>query len=476
MLWIPVNRQLDIALNRQLYEQIRERILSGELRSGDKLPSTRELAKELQLSRNVVLEAYDQLLAEGFLMAERGSGTYVAEGAYLEDGYVSRSAVSYAQATEETGERTVIDFRSGIPALDAVPRKSWGKLSREAWLDTPPAAFGYGVPEGRLELRRALAQYLSRTRGVRCLPEQIVMTSGATQALTLAARLLLTAGDPVLIEDPITRDIQSIFSQAGAELHPLPTDEQGMMTALLPHNIHPAFIFITPSHQFPLGGTLSIQRRIQLVHYARERDCYLVEDDYDIEFRHEGPPISSLQGLEPERVLYIGSFSKILSPALRLGYLVLPRHLVEACRSLKWFSDLHTSSLDQLVLSRYIENGGLERHIGRMKKLYRGRRDVLLRSLKEAFGDTVEITGQSTGLHFIASFQGIRFTEELLAELLDYGVKVYPVEYHARVKGAHEHRLILGYGHLDAEQLREGIRRLKRGMSELGLCAADGLE
>ncbi|RJE85114.1 PLP-dependent aminotransferase family protein [Paenibacillus sp. 1011MAR3C5] len=186
--------------------------------------------------------------------------------------------------------------------------------------------------------------------------------------------------------------------------------------------------------------------------------------------------MSSLQGLEPERVLYIGSFSKILSPALRLGYLVLPCHLVEACRSLKWFSDLHTSSLDQLVLARYIESGGLERHIAKMKKLYRSRRDVLLRCLKEAFGEEVDITGQSTGLHFVVSFRGIKFTEERLASLLDDGVRVYPVEYHTLVKGRHEHRIILGYGHLNDEQLREGARRLMQGLSELRSYAAGSKE
>ncbi|EOQ15612.1 hypothetical protein KQ3_05063 [Bacillus cereus B5-2] len=296
MLWIPIDRSLDIPLIRQVYQQIREQILNGDLQSGEKLPSTRELSSELNVSRNVILEAYDQLLAEGFLVAKRGAGTFVAEGTFLEQQNKTPSFHSVNWSEDKNKDDNIINFRSGIPALDLFPRKTWAKLSHTIWNDIAPSIFGYDIPEGRPELRQVLSRYLLKTRGVDCHPEQIVITSGATQAMTLVSKLLLSPDDTVIMEDPITNDIQTIFKTSGALLYPIPVDEYGMKTSLLPLNNYPKFIFVTPSHQFPLGGTLPIQRRIQLINYSRRTNCYLVEDDYDSEFRYEGPPVSSLQG------------------------------------------------------------------------------------------------------------------------------------------------------------------------------------
>lgn len=306
MLWIPIDRSLDIPLIRQVYQQIREQILNGDLQSGGKLPSTRELSSELNVSRNVILEAYDQLLAEGFLVAKRGAGTFVAEGTFLEQQNKTPSFHSVNWSEDKNKDDNIINFRSGIPALDLFPRKTWARLSHTIWNDIAPSIFGYDIPEGRPELRQVLSRYLLKTRGVDCHPEQIVITSGATQAMTLVSKLLLSPDDTVIMEDPITNDIQTIFKTSGALLYPIPVDECGMKTSLLPLNNYPKFIFVTPSHQFPLGGTLPIQRRIQLINYSRRTNCYLVEDDYDSEFRYEGPPVSSLQGLDSDRVLYIG--------------------------------------------------------------------------------------------------------------------------------------------------------------------------
>jgi len=398
LLWIPIDRSSDIPLNRQVYQQIREKILNGHLQAGEKLPSTRELSAELQVSRNVILDTYDQLLAEGFLLARRGSGTFVAEGAFLTQ---HDSSFLLHEVSEKKPKNNIINFRSGIPALDLFPRKTWAKLSHQLWSDIESTNFGYDSPEGRLELRQTLTHYLLRTRGVNCQPEQIVITSGATQAMTLVSRLLLTPKDTAIMEDPITNDIQTIFKSSGAFIYPIPVDEDGMKTDLLPENLHPKFIFLTPSHQFPLGSTLPIQRRIQLINFARRNNCFLVEDDYDSEFRYEGSPVSSLQGLDSERVLYIGSFSKILSPALRIGYIVLPTHLIEKCRQLKWFTDLHTPSLDQLILAYFIKEGYLERHIAKMKKFYKSQRDFLIQCLHTTFSNKVKVLGCSTGMHLI---------------------------------------------------------------------------
>lgn len=456
MLWIPINRSSDIPLNRQVYQQIREKILDGHLQAGERLASTRELSFELKVSRNVILEAYDQLLAEGFLIARSGSGTFVAEGAFL----TQHEAPFLFEVDEKKMKNHIINFRSGIPALDLFPRKTWAKLSHQLWNDIESTNFGYDFPEGRLELRQTLAHYLLRTRGVHCYPEQIVITSGATQALTLVSRLLLSPNDIAIIEDPITNDIQTIFKSSGASLYPIPVDEYGMKTALIPENLHPKFVFLTPSHQFPLGGTLPIQRRIQLINFARRNNCFLVEDDYDSEFRYEGPPVSSLQGLDLERVLYIGSFSKILSPALRIGYIVLPTHLIEKCRQLKWLTDLHTPSLDQLILAHFIKEGYLERHIAKMKKFYKNQRDFLIQCLQTTFSNKVKILGYSTGMHLIAELEDIHFSKELLFKIEQLGVKVYPVEDHSIEKGKNTNRIILGYGHLKKNEIEEGVTKI----------------
>jgi GntR family transcriptional regulator/MocR family aminotransferase len=465
MLWITIDRTLDMPLTRQVYEQIRTQILKGELVAGERLPPTRELASNLGISRNVVVEVYEQLLAEGYIETRLGSGTYVAEGAYLSQqvrtDYLSFFEMQHLK--DETND--VIDFRSGIPALDMFPRHIWGQTAKRVCIETPHSIFGYGHPEGRIELRHILSLYLKRTRGVHCHPDQLVITSGATQALSLIAKLLLSPGDEVMIEDPITHEIQTIFSSTGAVLHPIPVDEQGMKTDLIPPNKKPRFIFVTPSHQFPLGGTLPIQRRIQLIQFARTVDCFIVEDDYDSEFRYQGAPIHSLQGLDPDRVIYIGTFSKILSPALRLGYLVLPPSLTKRCQDLKWFTDLHAPSLQQLTLARFIDERHLERHIRKMKKIYKARRDHLKKCLVEQFGTKVKISGDSTGLHLVAEFQNIEFSNEKVQEIMaDHKVKIYPVELHAIRKGVHQNKIILGYGNLTIEEIEEGIHRLKSAL------------
>lgn len=303
--------------------------------------------------------------------------------------------------------------------------------------------------------------YLLRTRGVECHPDQLVITTGATQALTLISKLLISANDKVIIEDPITHDIQTIFQSYGATLLPIRVDENGMDTNQIPHEIKTAFIFVTPSHQFPIGGILPIQRRIQLIEFARKVDSYIVEDDYDSEFRYEGTTISSLQGLDPNRTIYIGTFSKILSPALRLGYLILPPALIESGRTLKYFSDLHTPSLEQLTLALFIKEGHLEKHIFRMKKIYRKRRDFLKEQLYYQFAETVKIHGDSTGLHLVAEFDGIHFTENLLSKMHDHGVKVYPVELHTIIKSVYANHIILGFGNLDEGKIAEGVKKLK---------------
>jgi len=469
MTWTVIDRASVTPLFRQIYESFRERILQGVLKGGEKLPSTRELAASLRVSRTVVIEAYDQLLAEGYIEGRHGSGTYVAEGTHLHGlphDSAPRSVSNPPPSSLPSAGKDMIDFRHGIPALDLFPRKLWGELAKRICASAMPEAFGYGKPEGRYELRSVICRYLRRTRGVVCEPEQLIVTTGATQAISLIAKTLLTGQSDVLLEDPLTYEIHTMFSLPGTHLHPIPVDDSGMMTHLLPSGLKPKFIYVTPSHQFPIGGVLPIQRRVQLIQYAARTGSYIVEDDYDSEFRYESAPVSSLQGLDPDCVVYIGTFSKILSPALRVGYLILPRSLVQRARDLKWLTDLHTPSLEQLILAKFIEEGHLDRHVAKMKKLYRKRRDFLIKQLLRTFGDAVKIGGHSTGIHLVAEFREVSFTPELLARIEECGVKVYPVAIHAFRKDIQQRRIIIGYGNLPEEKIEEGIRRLSASLKK----------
>ena len=461
MFWIPLEKASAKPLIRQVYEHLRAQILAGILPGGIQLPSTRELASNLHISRNVVLEAYDQLCAEGYIESRAGSGTYVVEGIFIEREQGEPMLPPVLPLSSPQEKMYGIDFRSGLPALDLLPRKQWSQFAQQVYTQTEAAVFGYDHPQGRPELRHVLARYLQRTRGVVCQAEQIVILSGATQAFHLLNRLLLAPGDEVVIEDPAHYEVQMIFATSGARLIPVPVDGYGIQTDLLPEGRQPRCLLVTPSHQFPQGSILPIQRRLQLLQFACNTASYVVEDDYDSEFRYVGSPISSLQGLAPERVIYVGTFSKILFPALRLGYLVLPPELIERARKVKRLLDLHSPSLEQLILARFIESGSLDRHIVRMKRVYQRRRNVLINALKQHFSPQVEILGDAAGLHLVARFPQVIFTAEVIAELASAGASVYPVEQHAIVKGRHQQEIILGYSHLTPEQIEQGIQALK---------------
>jgi GntR family transcriptional regulator/MocR family aminotransferase len=469
MLWFPVDRALATSLTVQVYEQLRQRILLNELVEGERLPSSRELASSVGVSRNIVLEVYDRLLAEGYLEVRPQSGTYVAAGSTFlaaeaaQLGGDARSASTGAKPTDRA--TPAIDFRAAHPAADYFPRAAWGRLAKEVCLHTPERTFGYAGPEGSNELRVVLARYLLQARGVRCHPEQIVITSGATQALHLVTELLSRDRPArIAVEDPVTDEMRTIFTYAGARLIPVPVDDKGILPDMLPTDETPDFVFVIPSHQFPLGGTLPIQRRIQLIEYARRTDCFIVEDDYDSEFTYEGVPVHSLQGLDPDRVIYVGTFSKILSPSLRIGYAVLPARFVDDYRRLKWFADRHTSTLEQLILARFMEEGIFDRHIRRMRKIYRKRRVTLVSNLRKHLPQA-RILGESAGMHLVVELPDVAFNEAVLARIHEEGVQVYAVEHYAMVRGRHENRIVMGYGGLTVEAIAEGVERLARAIA-----------
>jgi GntR family transcriptional regulator/MocR family aminotransferase len=462
MPFIPLDRDTREPLTRQIYRQTRDLILSGALPSGAAMSSTRQTAKDLGVSRNIVMNAFDQLLAEGYLHTRVGAGTFVAS-----DAAFTPNEVPDLSAIRPTGFRPLcadrVDFRSGLPELSRFPIGTWQRLSREVWDRLTPLDLSYSQPEGRTELRGEIARYIGAHRGVRCHPDQILVTAGTTQAVGIVTRLLLQKTfASCILEDPITSDIRRIIGGFGGRIVPVPVDGQGLDTRRLPANLRPRFIYVTPSHQFPIGGTMPIQRRIHLLEYARARGAFVVEDDYDSEFKYDSPPIASIQGLDPRRVVYIGTFSKTLCPSMRIGYVVLPPELVNSGREVKWFSDLHNASVDQIVLARFIHDGHFLRYVHALKKVYRARRRVLAESLESSFHGAVEVLGSSAGLHLCARFPGVRFTPELV-ELIDKaGARVYPVEEHAMRKGQWADTLIFGYGMLGTERIAEGIGILDR--------------
>jgi GntR family transcriptional regulator/MocR family aminotransferase len=463
MRWFTLDRLSPLPLIRQIYDEISAQILAGDLAAHEKLPSTREASEELGVSRNVILEAYDQLAAEGYVLSIEGAGTFVAEGSFLGARRASRPTESPLPSVAAPQGKPAIEFVSGRPALDLVPYKNWARLECAARLDAPDS-LGYAPSEGRIELREALSRYIRRKRGIECDSDRIIITSGALQGISLLARAVLRPGSVALVEDPGTRQVAETFKLEGADIIPVPADEEGLRTELLPRHSSPSLIFVTPSHQFPLGGCLSIQRRIELINYARAASCLIVEDDYESEFRYDGPPVSSLQRLDPERVAYVGTFSKIFFPALRLGYLVAPEALVGKCREIKQASDRYSPPAAQLAMACFIEEGRLDRHVARMKKEYRKRRDALVGALESAFPGRLRLLGRTTGLHLVAAFEDVVFDAARIRALRSAGVGLFPVEDCAIRKGDHTREVVMGYSHLSVEEIEAGVALMKKAL------------
>jgi GntR family transcriptional regulator/MocR family aminotransferase len=411
---------------------------------------------------SVVEESLDQLLAEGYLEAKPPNSLVVAAGAAFKAGAESE-VIPSVSGRFVPFRFDLIDFRPGVPDLSQFPTRLWQRISGDVWRRVLPLDLSYGRPEGRVELRREIARHLASHRGMRCHPEQIVITSGSTQAMGIASRLLLNgARSTCILEDPCSTETRSIVADLGARIVPAPADAQGLKTDELPQRAKPAFIHVTPSHQFPLGVTMPVQRRVQLLEYARRHSAFIIEEDYDGDFRYDSPPVSSIQGLCPQRVISIGTLSMTLFPSLRIGFVVTPPSLIEGMQDAKRRADVHSASIDQLVLARFMSEGHYARHLARMKKAYQGLRDLLLDALDRHFRSEARILGTASGLHVCVRFPGIRFTPALLNRIDLAGVGVYPVEDHAIVKGRWEDALVLGYGILDPRRINTGIAILKR--------------
>ncbi|MEC3954297.1 PLP-dependent aminotransferase family protein [Nocardia sp. CDC153] len=418
-LHLPVNS--GAGRRNGLEHALRDAIRDGRLGAGTRLPSTRTLAAELGLSRGTVSAAYDQLIAEGHLVAQQGSGTRVADT-------VSTLAATAPKPKPDVSLRH--NLRPGTPDLSRFPVSAWLRASRQALGRAPGDAFGYGDPRGRIELRSALVEYLGRTRGVLASPDQIVITTGVQQALSLLGTVQAASSTPVIaMEDPYIRQFHEAVKATGPKVVTLPVDDDGARVDLLttPEFDGVGAAVVTPSHQFPIGSTLSPSRRKALAAWARAGHL-VIEDDYDGEFRYDRQPIGAIQGIAPDHVVYLGSASKTLGPGLRLGWMVLPPRLVGPVTEAKRLADNHSETLGQLTLAEMITSHAYDRHIRSCRLRYRKRRDLLADRLKPRAGRPLTgfaLSGISAGLHALIRLEPAGLTEaEVLSRAAAYGLAI----------------------------------------------------
>ncbi len=457
-LLVRLNRDLREPLGSQLQRELREAIRSGRLSVGERLPSSRALAREIGVSRGLVLDCYGQLEAEGYLATQLGSATRVAAGA----------APLPADVTGAATPRPLdADFRAGVPDLATFPMRDWLWALNEAGRRAPSAAAGYGDPRGSDALRDVLTAYVRRVRGAALTADRMVICSGFAQGLNLILGALARDGvRRVALEDPGDRDNDGLVARAGLEAVPIPVDEHGADIAALAASGARAVV-LTPAHQTPTGVVLAPARRHELVTWANDTNAVIIEDDYDAEFRYDRQPVGSVQGLAPDRVASVGSVSKSLAPALRLGWVICPPRLVELIADEKRMADRGSPGLDQLALARLIESGRYDRHLRRMRTVYAARRRELVDALAQHAPD-VRLRGLAAGFHAVAQLPDGVDEQAVVAEALRRRVGLYGMSDY-RASGASEPaELVLGFGNLRQSAIRQGIEAVGELLSPSG--------
>jgi len=472
----------DTPLHRQVYEGLRSAILSGRLKSGDRLPATRALAGQLALSRSTIADAYEQLQAEGYILGRHGSGTYVApdlphNGLQPESrGYASSTA---APGLSRWGRRIATpefsallrpreevwypyDFRPHRIAQDEFPWDAWRSSVERALTSDRSRLFTYPPAAGHPDLRRAIAEHVAGYRAVSCTPNQIVIVNGTQQGLNLLVQLLLESGDRVAVEDPGYPAARLSFESRSLAISPVAVDHDGMIVSRLadlgPHRM----VHVTPSHQDPTGATLSLPRRLALLEIAARHGMLVVEDDYDSEFRYEGRPVESLQGLDRNGlVVYAGTFSKSVLAGLRIGFLVVPDALSEPIVDAKALWDSGAPILEQAALAQFMLSGQYERHIRRMRRLYRIRRDALLGALADEFGERATVGERHGGINLLVTLDLALTEEEIVRRAASEGIGLRGASRYFRTPPAGP-TFLLGFAQPDPATIRDGIRRLRR--------------
>nr|WP_315465307.1 PLP-dependent aminotransferase family protein [uncultured Rhodoferax sp.] len=445
-----------IPLHRQLYEALRRAILEGKLHAGDKLPSSRELTQDLDLSRNTVVAAINQLVTEGYLVSRVGSGTYVNDqtrpAARLhparQHAHTELSKRGVAVATQFTSAQLEVQpFTPGLADFSAFPVALWQRLQNKHWRMTYPDMLDYSYGGGHTPLRRAVADYLRVSRSVPVEVDQVIITNGTQQSLDLCAHMLADYGDTVWMEDPAYWGAVKAFTAAGLTLHPVPVDAQGMAPSPADEAHTPRLIYTTPSHQYPTGAVMSLTRRQQLLALGHQHKAWILEDDYDSEFRFSGPPLSSLAGLDTDgRVLYLGSFSKVLYPGLKLGYLVVPKSLAAAFKQAHYDLNRPGQLPLQAALAEFIELGHFAAALRKARQSYAQRRKCLLDALQPILGARAHISGAEQGLHLCLKLPHSVDDEALARRIGQAGMVVRPLSAYCLQRNDAK-GLVIGYGY-----------------------------
>jgi GntR family transcriptional regulator / MocR family aminotransferase len=477
---------------RQIYEAIRRAILSGKLISGTRLPASRVLAQQLSVSRITVVNAFEQLLAEGYLEGKTGAGTFVASkipedllqishtesknqaanilpeavklSAFAERLNATNSKISRFQSSSNA-----VPFKNGLTAVSEFPFDIWEKIAVRVYRQSRYKISGYGEAAGFRPLREAVATHFAASRGVHCDIEQIFITNGAQQALDLIGRILLETGDKVWIEDPCYQEALGVFCSNGAQIVPVSVDSEGFNLEEAEKESDAAkLVYITPSHQYPTGVTMSLARRLSLLEWARKNQSWIIEDDYNSEFRYAGRPLASLQNLDNfGRVIYVGTFSKTIFPALRLGCLIVPKNLIEIFTAARSLSDCHSPVFEQAILADFISEGHFARHLRRMRTLYEKRQNILVEEAEKNLGGLLKVSKSSSGMHLIG-WLSEGFDEAVVAEkAVESGLNLTPLSSYC-IENNLSPGIILGYTGFDEKQIKQGVKQLKRVLESTG--------
>src|SRR5258708_24778529 len=477
---IYVDRKGDKPLYSQVYDAFRAAIVARNLRAGERIPSTRSLASELGISRIPVLNAYAQLLAEGYFKSRVGAGTFVSSSlpdivTPAED-RSANSARVHPMPRLIAGRSSLIPryerpawmsgqgaFSVGQPAVDTFPFHVWSKIVAGYWRSLHRSALQYGDPMGIKELREAIGTYLRAARSVRCEWQQIMIVSGSQQALDISTRVLLDAGSPVWVEEPGYWLVHHVLKAAGCKLIPVPVDPEGVNVAAgIKLRKDARAVFVAPSHQYPLGVTMSATRRLELLKWAHKEGAWVVEDDYDSEYRYDSMPIASLQGLDNhDRVIYTGTLSKVLFPSLRLGYIVMPPDLVERFAAMRQSMDICPSHDSQSVLAAFIREGHFTRHIRKMRRIYEERRKLLVEEIKRELDPSHTLMGAEAGMHLSLLFGNKLNDRDVVAKATLRRLWLSALS-HSYIGRSPRQGLVLGFGNTSIKQIPDAILLLKK--------------
>lgn len=451
---IELQQKGEISLSRQIFLSLKNRILSGQIQQGDALPSTRELSRGLSVSRNTVCDAYDMLWSEGFIVRNQGAPSRVAEGLHLVS---CPTQVPKEEKREEPKIRW--NFRTGQPDLSVFPWTLWSQMLHTATGSLPIKLLEYSDLKGYEPLCQEIAAWLMRSRSMAVDPGDVFITSGATQAFHVLVNILHREGHSFALERPSHPAVYTIIKDRGYPVQWMEVDDQGANIAEMKHK-DICGVYVTPSHQFPLGSILPATRRADLLRLATEKDFYIIEDDYDSEFRYSGAPISPIYSMGSERVVYIGTFSKTLFPALRIGFAVIPKRLQSQWRHYRNFIDVQNPVLEQLALKEFLWKRKLDKHVQHMRRIYSNKRKILLDTIEHTFLHPVICWGDASGMHVALQFPGMKFGTEFINACKIEGLKVQCVSQYCPERDMHEDKLLIGYGHLTQEEIQEGVKVL----------------